>query len=211
MYIVQNWQRIVNIMTNIFDVPAGLIMRVHPPTIEVFLHSENRDIPYKIGETANLEGLYCNTVMQTQKTLSIPNALQDPVWDHNPDINLGMISYLGMPINWPNGNTFGTICVLDTKERTYKKKYMDLLDEFKNMVENHLQMIVMIQQVSDLNEKIDNFNKTIPKCVYCDNVKIADDSWITIDDYLRSKRSTSVSHGICPDCLIKNYDKIMEE
>ena len=49
--------------------------------------------------------------MKTRQPLSIPDALADEEWLSNPDIELGMISYLGFPIAWPNGEIFGTICV----------------------------------------------------------------------------------------------------
>ncbi len=39
----------------------------------------------------------------------------------NPDIKLGMISYLGFPVTWPDGQIFGTICVLDKKENSYSE------------------------------------------------------------------------------------------
>jgi len=35
--------------------------------------------------------------MATRNELLVPNALKDPEWDHNPDIEFGMISYLGLP------------------------------------------------------------------------------------------------------------------
>jgi c-di-GMP phosphodiesterase len=94
----QNWQRIVDLLSKILRVPAVLIMRVHPPTIEVFNASSNIENPYKVGEIANLDGLYCNTVMEKRQMLLIPNALKDPIWKKNPDIELGMISYLGFPL-----------------------------------------------------------------------------------------------------------------
>src|ERR1700739_3318751 len=45
----------------------------------------------------------------------------------NPDIKLGMTSYLGFPITWPNGDIFGTICVLDSKSHDYNYLYRELL------------------------------------------------------------------------------------
>ena len=45
----------------------------------------------------------------------------------NPDIKLGMISYLGVPISWPDGEIFGTICVLDRQSNGYSDLYLKLL------------------------------------------------------------------------------------
>ncbi len=82
-------------MAAIFDVPAGLIMRVLPSQIEVLLASNSSDNPYEIGEKANLDtGLYCETVMAERKQLVVPNALDDPHWKDNPDVALNMISYM---------------------------------------------------------------------------------------------------------------------
>ena len=39
------WQRIVDIMARVLEVPAGLIMKVGPPYIEVFLRSNSEGNP----------------------------------------------------------------------------------------------------------------------------------------------------------------------
>ncbi len=197
---VKNWQKIVNLLAKIFNVPSALIMRVHPPTIEVFLSSQTEGNPYKKGEEAELARLYCNTVMQNQKQLLIPDARKDPVWDHNPDIELGMVSYLGMPINWSNGDAFGTICVLDNKENSYSELFIETLGQFKEMVENQLNLIMKNKEISKINKKIDEFRKILPKCSYCDNVRLTDETWVSIEEYLIKNQSTALSHGICPDC-----------
>jgi len=36
--------------------------------------------------------------MKTKERLLIPNALKDKDWKDIPDVKLGMISYLGLPI-----------------------------------------------------------------------------------------------------------------
>ena len=97
--IVRKWQEIVNLLAEIIHVPSALIMRVEPPNIKVFVSSESNGNPYEPNEVASLNtGLYCETVMNTRKPLLVPDALIDEVWKSNPDIKLGMISYLGMPI-----------------------------------------------------------------------------------------------------------------
>mgnify|MGYP001953189988 CR=1 FL=1 len=64
-------------------------------------------------------GLYCETVIKSGKQLLVPDALADKDWENNPDVELNMISYLGFPILFPDGNPFGTICVLDNKKNAY--------------------------------------------------------------------------------------------
>jgi len=139
--IVEKWQNLVNIMADIIDVPAGLIMRIDPPHIEVFRSSDSEGNPYEVGDTEHLAGLYCEKVVQTKNKLLVPNAEKDDEWKDNPDVSLGMISYLGFPLEWPDGDVFGTICVLDSKENDYEKKYEDLMKEFRDIANSHLKLI----------------------------------------------------------------------
>jgi DMSO/TMAO reductase YedYZ molybdopterin-dependent catalytic subunit len=141
--ILETWQKIVNLMAEMLDVPAGLIMRIVGEEIHVFVSSSTEGNPYHRGDSEHFwgSGLYCETVVTKNHELLVPNALFDEVWRNNPDVKLKMISYLGYPIRWPNGNPFGTICVLDCKTNSYSEKYKRLVTQFRDIVEIHLEII----------------------------------------------------------------------
>jgi len=152
---IQKWQKTVDLMAAIFDVPAGLIMRVLPSQIEVLLASNSTGNPYKIGEKAELNtGLYCETVMAERKHLVVPNALDDPQWKDNPDVPLNMISYMGVPLVCPDGSVFGTICVLDDHTREYLPLYSDMLGEFRGIIEQDLRMLDQDKQLRFANKRL---------------------------------------------------------
>ena len=133
---LSKWQNLLDILARLLDVPAALIMRVHSRELEVLLASNSKGNPYKPGEITQLDtGLYCEEVMQSHNQLLVPNALKDAVWQDNPDVSLNMIAYLGQPLFLPNGNIFGTICVLDSKSRSFSDTHQKLLFEFKGIVE----------------------------------------------------------------------------
>ena len=137
--IVTKWQQIVDLLAEIMHVPAALVMQVEPPNIKVFVSSESAGNPYVEGELASLNtGLYCETVMKTRQPLLVPDAVADEGWKSNPDIKLGMTSYLGFPISWPNGDIFGTICVLDNKRNDYSNLYRNLLLHYRDVLETDL-------------------------------------------------------------------------
>ena len=139
---LQRWQQTVNLMAEVVSVPAGLIMRVHPDEIEVLISSDSVGNPYQSGASECLmKKLYCETVIDTQLPLSVPNALKDPMWDHNPDIKLNMIAYYGLPLSWPDGTPFGTICVLDNKENDLSEQYKQLVGQFAALVNADLQIL----------------------------------------------------------------------
>ena len=150
---ISKWQRIVDLMAELVNVPAGLIMKVDPPQIEVFISSKTEDNPYEKGERANLDtGLYCETVMEQRGPLLVPDAREDPDWEHNPDIKLGMVSYLGFPIEWPDGEIFGTICVLDNKKNPYSSTYKKLVAEFKGLIDSDLEMLIAIKEHQEIEK-----------------------------------------------------------
>lgn len=136
------WQKIIDLIAKIFHIPAALIMQVTHESMNVFLASNNKDNPYREGSDEHLGcGLYCETVLGKNDELLIKNALNNNEWKDNPDIKLNMISYYGLPLKWPDGEFFGTICILDNKENAFEKEYKELLYEFKLAVERDLELL----------------------------------------------------------------------
>src|SRR6056297_1282758 len=127
--VMRKWQSLLDTVAKIVNVPSALIMRLNENSIEVFLKSRTEGNPYEKGEEAKLiYGLYCETVIGTQEKLMVPDATKSEVWSkNNPDVDINMISYLGFPINWPDGEVFGTVCLLDNKENNYNDNFKKLL------------------------------------------------------------------------------------
>jgi len=165
--IVQKWQEIVDLLAEIMHVPSALIMEVEPPNIKVFVSSESKGNRYEPGETAYLNtGLYCETVMKTRQPLLVPDALADEDWKSNPDIRLGMISYLGFPISWPDGEIFGTICVLDNKKNEYGELYRKLLLQCREMVQADLRSLATLGgELSAQKAHLDELFMRVPEAI----------------------------------------------
>lgn len=132
------WQGITNLLADFLSVPSVLIMRTDEEFMEVLISSKSENNPYHAGDKEHWCGLYCETVIKTQKKLLVPNATIDKNWNQNPDIKLGMIAYLGFPINYPNQKPFGTICVLDNHENHFSEQYEKLLVQFKSVIESDI-------------------------------------------------------------------------
>jgi PAS domain S-box-containing protein len=136
------WQRVVDLMSKIFEVRAALIVRLDPPQIEILAASVARGNPYKAGLRADLgSGLYCEKVMALCRPLLVRNALAEPQWHGTPQLALGMIFYVGFPLLWPDGEIFGTICLMDDKQNASAIGNQDLILQFKEMVEADLVLL----------------------------------------------------------------------
>jgi signal transduction histidine kinase len=138
----ERWQRTLGTLAALSQVKAALVMRVHARQIEVFARNGGEEHVYEEREMAPLDsGLYCETVMTERTELLVANALADPLWEHNPDVRLGMISYLGLPLEWPTGHIFGTICVLDDQPHEYSTLQRETLQQFRDLVQDELALL----------------------------------------------------------------------
>ncbi len=141
--VMKNWKELLNLVAEILKVPSSLIMKLHENEIEVFMKSNNKENPYEDKERASLNtGLYCETVTGENRELLVPNAQDDDLWRDNPDVELGMISYLGYPVLWPDNEVFGTICVLDNKTNPYNELYRKFLAQLKLLIEKDLALLL---------------------------------------------------------------------
>ena len=211
---IEKWQEIVDIVSNIIEIPAGLIMRLNDPYIEVFVSSDSEGNPYHPGDKEKVwdSGLYCETVVKSKDKLLVQNALRDEKWKKKPDIKLNMVSYLGFPILLPDGTPFGTICVLDTKENSYSDIYEKLIQKFRNVIQSDIQLQYMNKILGDENRQLDDYIQEIKTlrefvhiCSHCKRIRDEKGNWSSIESYLRNKNNQYLSHGICPKCAEKYY------
>lgn len=148
--LVQKWQQLLDSAAEIFDVPAGLIMRIDPPHIEVFRASRTPGNPYEVGGRELMDGLYCEEVILSEEKLHVPHAQKSERWRDNLDVEeFGLVSYLGYPIAWPDGDIFGTICVLDSEERAFPNPYPELLGHFREIIETDLDRLSQQKQLEE--------------------------------------------------------------
>ncbi|WP_337079211.1 HAMP domain-containing sensor histidine kinase [Aeromonas dhakensis] len=111
----------------------------------------------------------------------MPNALKDPEWQHNPDIKVGMISYCGLPLCWPDGRLFGTICVLSREENDYGGLYRQLLLQFRDSVQQGMHTLYdnirlqetqeeLEQHKSQLTHTLDSLKKTQEELIHTETL-----------------------------------------
>ncbi|MCG8637905.1 MAG: GGDEF domain-containing protein [Desulfobacterales bacterium] len=146
--VMEKWQGIIDLIAKILNVPSALIMQITEDSMKVYAKSRNKENPYEVGGSDTLgHGLYCETVIGTNEELLIDNALKYDDWRDNPDVELDMISYYGLPLQWPDKDFFGTICVLDNKENAYNDDFKELIAAFKSSIEKDLDLMCQRQKL----------------------------------------------------------------
>lgn len=119
--VLAKWQSIVDTLADLTEVAASCIMRLDGNRLRAVVANNRKHHSFdfsSIDSTSDVRS-FCEAVATEQRSLLVINALHDARWKTNPEVENGFISYLGIPILWPNQTTFGTICVKDRKENAY--------------------------------------------------------------------------------------------
>lgn len=161
-----SWQNMLNLLGEMLKVPATVIMRLRHHDLDVFCSNQGLDNPYRVGMTERLgKGLYCETVINTRQPLIVSNAETDPLWKENPDMEHGMRAYCGVPLLWPNGDLFGTLCATDRKEHHFLTLEKQLISTFRESIEAQLKTLyqreTLLQMNQDLHFKVRNKMQSI--------------------------------------------------
>jgi PAS domain S-box-containing protein len=129
-------------------VPSAVVTKLEPPNYTHYrtvVSSNSKGNPFPIDETFSMDiGTFCETVIKTREPLLVTNALEDDQWKSAPETHVGMVSYLGFPVVWPDGRMFGTICVLDDRANQYSDLYQQLLLHCRDVLQGDLQTLARL-------------------------------------------------------------------
>lgn len=208
IHIMDKWQSIVDIIADILSVPSAIITRADPPEIEILQSAQIPDNPYKAGDKVMMAKHYCESVVTKNQKLLVSNAPQDPDWNAAPEIDYGMIAYLGYPVCWPSGHIFGTICAIDNKENRFGPRYEKVLTEFRELIEAHIALVEKNEELNKALAEVRVLRGMLPICCICKNIRDDQGYWRKIETYIQQHSDTEFSHSICPDCAKKHYPEL---
>ena len=209
--ILKEWQSLLDETAEILDVPAGLITRVDGKEIEILLSSHTDGNPYPADYVTQYpdSGWYCEYTLKSRGLNLIPNALQDSRWkDNAAAVDLQIISYMGMPIERPDGEQFGTVCFLDNKENPHNELHIRLVQQIKKMIELTLSIVSAKEELDHRERLIDNLSKIYPICSYCKKVREESGDWVSVEKYVKDISGANASHGVCPECFKREAEEI---
>jgi PAS domain S-box-containing protein len=178
--VLRKWQRIVDLLANIMQVPSAVVTRIEPPHYTYYrtvVSSHSTGNPFPVDETFSMEiGTFCETVIKNREPLLVANALEDVQWQSAPEIQVGMVSYLGFPVLWPDGRMFGTICVLDDKANRYSDLYQEVLSHCRDVLQGDLQTLARLgHELEEQRAHLSELFARVPEAV----VMVERDSRIT--------------------------------
>ncbi|TXT58584.1 MAG: putative Signal transduction histidine kinase containing PAS domain [Promethearchaeota archaeon] len=153
--IMNKWQRLIDALAQLVDVPTAIIMKYEYPYLEAIISSQTEDNPIPPNYREKIFDKYCEVTIGEKRMHEVINAFKHSKFKTRQDLKVhNLISYLGFPLEWPTGDVFGTICVLDRRERKFSRKQKNLMKEMKLAVDAHLELIYKNEMLKRAQEKI---------------------------------------------------------
>jgi diguanylate cyclase (GGDEF)-like protein len=149
---LEKWQRTVNLLSELFDAPAGFLVQYTEAGFQVTIASQQESNPYPAGGIIDPDAnIFCRKIVENGEALYVKDAPLDPCWDTNTEVTEdGFRSYLGVPVHWPDGSPFGTFCVMDFRKTNYSDTYIKLIHQLRDILEADLELIHAYENLHDL-------------------------------------------------------------
>jgi len=139
---IQNiWQSITDILAGMVKAPVALITKLEFPYLIILNASQTKDNPFGRNDVFRFEDLYCHKVIMEKQPLIFSDARSEPDWGDPLILKMNYIAYAGFPLEYPNGNVFGTLCVMDARENFKPFPFLELLQSYRSTIESHLTIL----------------------------------------------------------------------
>lgn len=149
---LDKWQQTADLMAELFDASCGAIVQLHDGQFNVIKTSSNENNFLHKGDSWSWDATsFCRHMIENETDLYINDAIAHEFWRHAPPVAEGEVrSYCGVPLYWPDGKPFGSICVIDTKSTSYSVTMNKLLSQLARLITSDLKMFEDFQTLQDL-------------------------------------------------------------
>lgn len=138
------WRGTVDLISRVSNVPNALIVECTDEGYHLAAVSGGKSFGYaRHGFIHRDENIFCRKVVEDQCSLHVKNAAEDDTWHDNPVfLKGGFSSYYGLPLKWPDGRLFGTVCLLDVDEIPCAPGFAETMESFKTLIEGDLDLVI---------------------------------------------------------------------
>jgi len=97
------------------------------------------------------------------------------------------------PIAGPDGTISSVVCI--SKEITDRKRV-------------ELERERLIAELQEALAKVRTLSGLLPICAHCNKIRDDRGHWTRVESYVSAHSQAKFSHGICPDCLRREYPEV---
>lgn len=149
-YITDEWQKIVELLTEITGLPVAFIIRIKSNKLLILNYCDKRNTLAKDGEIGH------DLIDFTADRL-INKVLCD---------KYNFCSLLSYPLKDNMDKIFGRICLADIKENNFSSINKKIILEFKGFIENHLEVYDLHNKLAENRQELKKSKKKLENTVH---------------------------------------------
>jgi GAF domain-containing protein len=136
------FDRLTRLASQLLHAPIALLTLVDSDR-QFFLSAAGLPEPLRSARQTPLDYSICQHAVAAGRPLIIADARADPILAENPAVTqLGLASYLGMPLVTPDGHAVGTLCVIDVVPREWTDTQLALLADLVEITMDEIRLHV---------------------------------------------------------------------
>ncbi|MFT6914994.1 MAG: diguanylate cyclase (GGDEF)-like protein [Motiliproteus sp.] len=149
---IHKWQQHVDLLATLFHAPSACIVQTISQGSQIVAASHRNAYTYPDGSFIPRDTEFFGHILaDLKRELYIPDARNDICWANHQEVKqVGFISYLGIPVYWPSGLLFGSLCIQDRVPTSYRPEFFELLQTFGTLIESDLHFLVQDQLLGEL-------------------------------------------------------------
>lgn len=149
---LDKWQKTANLLSRLYGANCATIVQLRQNEFNTVIASQNegnfmhRDKSWSLSTRS-----FCRKIIEAKQGLYVKDAINNDNWKSLTCVSNGSIrSYLGLPLLWPDGSFFGTICVIDTKATNYKSLQVELFKQLRDLINADLKIAFTDHEIKNL-------------------------------------------------------------
>lgn len=103
---------------------------------------------------------------------------------------------------------FILLTAINPDKDNYRRAIAAGIDDFLTKPldrDNILMRLHVAKRILEYTKQIRQLQALLPTCMYCRRIRETEDRWETLEAYIHRHTGSSFSHGVCPDCLAKEF------
>lgn len=153
--VLARWQQSVDVLAKIFNVPIAFVIQLQEEALKILVVSKNEVSDFQQGSLLPIHagGTYCETTIGRGDFFHIVDASKTEEWSEFAKTST-IRSYAGYPIQWPDGESFGALCLLSTEPIEYSTELFHVLCDYQRLIERDLEHLMYSEYVGGIEDVV---------------------------------------------------------
>ena len=159
--ILESWQKMAHLLTGHLSLSSVFILRDCENYSELVCLHTHHNPEFKLGDKILINtDSWCSTVIKSQNRLFISDIdlpENQSLWNPNTlEVSKGARAYYGIPLEWPNGEQFGVMALLNDRPLFIDDAQQMLIDSSTTSIEAQITTIYQNQKLNVLEQYVND-------------------------------------------------------